>query len=299
MKIALLSDIHGNLPALQAVLDSLQSFQPDILAVAGDLTGGPYSNEVIHLLLDREAVMILGNSDLGLLRYKRGDAPREWQTSKQFGLSRWNARNLSDINFQILFDLPEQSVIKPPGVDPIHIVHGTPRDPYEAIYPDRDLSLLDLSLQMIDQLVLVCGHTHEQWYLRRNGKIAVNPGSVAGPLNGVVGAQCALIDWKDNQWQVELLTVPYNLDPLRIAFHESGLLREGGPIARAFLLSHETGRNVSLDFLTYAFQLAEKAGFKNCQVLPDEIYDLAGATFSWETYLAIIPAPGHKIGEQT
>ena len=299
MRIALLSDVHGNLPALRAVLDSLQGFKPDILAVAGDLTGGPYSNEVIQLLLDREAVMILGNSDLGLLRYKRGDVPREWQTSKQFGLLRWNARNLSDMNFQILFDLPEQYVMKPPGVDPIHLVHGTPRDPYEGIYPDRDLSLVDLSLQKIDQPVLVCGHTHEQWYLRRNGKLAVNPGSVAGPLNGVVGAQCALINWTDKQWQVELLTVPYDLAPLKIAFHERGLLQEGGPIARAFLLSHATGRNVSLDFLNYAFQLSEEAGFINCQVLPDEIYDLAEATFSWETYLAIISAPGRKIVEQT
>jgi putative phosphoesterase len=284
MKIALLSDVHGNLPALQAVLDSLQGSQPDILAVAGDLTGGPHSNEVIQLLLDRKAVMILGNSDLGLLRYKRGDVPPEWQTSTQFGLLRWNARNLSDINFQILLDLPEQYVINPPGVDSIHLVHGSPRDPYESIYPDRDLSLFDLLLQMIDQPVLVCGHTHEQWFLRRNGKLAVNPGSVSGPLNGVVGAQCALIDWTDKQWQVELLTVPYDLAPLNMAFHKSGLLQEGGAIARAFLLSHETGRNVSLDFLTYAFLLAEEAGFKHCQVLPNEIYDLAEATFSWETY---------------
>ena len=286
MKIALLSDVHGNLPALQAVLDDLDDFHPDVLAVAGDLTGGPHSNEVIQLLRERDAVMILGNTDLVLLRYIRGEVPQEWQSSKQFGLLRWNVRNLSAMNRQILFELPEQRVVNLPGVDPVHLVHGTPRDPYESIYPDLDLSILDLSLQSIDQPVLVCGHTHEQWTLRRNGKLAVNPGSVAGPLNGVIGAQYSRMVWMDQQWQVELLTVPYDLAPLKIAFSESGLLQEGGSIARAFLLSHQTGRNVGLDFLTYAFQLSEEAGFKDCQVLPDEIYDRAEATFSWETYQA-------------
>ena len=139
MKIAFLSDVHGNLPALQAVLDDLEHFHPDILAVAGDLTGGPYSNEVIQLLRQRGAAMILGNSNLGLLHYVRGEVSKELQTSKQFGLLRWNVRNLSAENWQVLFELPEQRIVSPAGTDPFHIVHGTPRDPYESIYPDLDL----------------------------------------------------------------------------------------------------------------------------------------------------------------
>jgi putative phosphoesterase len=281
MKIALLSDVHGNLPALQAVLDDLNSFQPDLLAVAGDLTGGPYSNEVIQVLRERGAVLILGNSDLALLRCIRRQVPEEWLLRKQFGLLRWNARHLSDEHFEFLSTLPEQTVISLPGTDPIRLVHGSPRDPGESIYPQKDLAILDQSLALIAEPVLVCGHTHEPWVLCRNGKLAINPGAVAGPLNGEIGAQYACLVWQDQHWQVTLKRVPYDLAPLKEAFVQSGLLQEGGPVARGFLLSQETGKDVTLAFLTFAFQLAEQAGFKGCKTLPDEIWDLAGAEFPW------------------
>ena len=284
MKIALLADVHGNLPALLAVLEELKSFQPYLLAVAGDLTGGPYTNEVLELLHQQNAEMILGNSDLGLLRYRRHQGPEEWRLQKQFGLLRWNAHNISEENFQFLTKLPEQRVLSLPGTDPIRLVHGSPRDPFESIYPEKDISLLDLALQMIDEPVLACGHTHEPWCLHRNGKMAVNPGSVAGPLNGEIGAQYACMEWQDNEWQVTQKIVTYDLAPIQEAFIECGLLEEGGPVARGFLLSIETGQNVTSDFLTFAYQLAEQAGIEDCKTLPDEIWDLADAEYSWNKW---------------
>ena len=284
MKIVLLSDVHGNLPALLAVLEELKSFQPYLLAVAGDLTGGPYTNEVLELLHQQNAEMILGNSDLGLLRYLRHEGPEEWQTLKQFGLLRWNAHNLTEENFQCLSDLPEQRVVSLPGAAPIRLVHGSPRDPFESIYPEKDISILDLSLQMIAEPVLACGHTHEPWCLHRNGKMALNPGSVAGPLNGEIGAQYACMEWQESEWQGTQKIVTYDQAPLQEAFVECGLIEEGGPVARSFLLSIETGQNVTSDFLTFAFRLAEQAGFEDRKILTDEIWDLAEAAYVWSKW---------------
>jgi predicted phosphodiesterase len=228
--------------------------------------------------------MILGNSDLGVLRYLNNQGPEAWRALKQFGLLRWNARNLTAENFRFLSGLPEQRVVGLPGTHPIRLVHGSPRDPFESICPENDISVLDLSLEMIAEPVMACGHTHEPWHLSRNGKLAVNPGAVTGPLNGEVGAQYAQLEWLEGAWQVKLKTIAYDLALIRNAFVETGLLDGAGPIGRCFLLSIETGRDVSLDFLTFAYKLAEQVGIRNGKTFSDEIWDLADRQYLWSKW---------------
>lgn len=282
MRIALLADVHGNLPALQVVLADLEGFQPDLIAVAGDMTGGPHTNDCLSVLREKEAQMILGNSDLMLLRYLSQAGPQEWRTHQQFGLLRWNARHLSKDHFEFLSQLPEQRVVELPGTDAICLLHGSPGDPFKGLRPDGDPARLDHALDMVAEPVLACGHTHEPWYVRRNGKLALNPGSVAGPLNGEVGAQYAQMEWLDGQWQVRLKTIPYDFAQIEQAFIRSGLLQEGGNLARSWLLSIRSGYDVTRDFLALAYQLAEEAGYRDVPALPDKIWEQAGAKFEWE-----------------
>lgn len=284
MKIALMSDVHGNLPALQAVIQDLEQIQPEMLVVAGDLIAGPHPNEVLQVLRDSGATIILGNSDNALLCYLNHQCPDAWYSLKQFGLLRWNASHVSKENVRYLASLPEQTVITLPGLDAIRVVHGSPRDIAESLFPEKDRLSLDLALQYIAEPVLVCGHTHQPWFLRRTGKLAVNPGAVAGPLNGDIGAQYAIIEWHDHQWQVTLKKTNYDLSLIKIAFEESGLLKAGGPVTRGFLLSMETGRDVTLAFLNFAFELANKAGYTQCKYLPDQILDQADQEFPWNTW---------------
>lgn len=281
MRIALLADVHGNLPALQVVLADLESFQPELIAVAGDMTGGPHSNDCLSILREKGARMILGNSDLMLLRYLAHEGPPEWRTHLQFGLLRWNSRHLSKEHYAYLKQLPEQRVVELPGTHAICLVHGSPGDPFKGLRPDGDLARLDRALDMVAQPVLACGHTHEPWHIWRNGKLALNPGSVAGPLNGEVGAQYAQLVWLDGQWQVTLKTIPYDFTQIEQAFIRSGLLQEGGNLARSWLLSIQTGCDVTRDFLALAYKLAEEAGYRDVPVVPDAIWEQAGAEFPW------------------
>jgi predicted phosphodiesterase len=294
MRLAVLSDVHANLPALEAVVADFRQFNPDGIIVAGDLIAGPFPNETIHYLRtcahpvagsgSQGCWMILGNTDINLLRYFAGQTPETWRSSRQYALLRWNHRNITAETTAFLHSLPEQCRIELPGAAPIRVVHGTPRDPYESIFPESDPATLDRAFSQIVEPVLVCGHTHQPWWVEREGRLALNPGSVAGPLNDVVGAQYALLNWNGSHWQVELLCVPYDLRLIRKAFIESGLLEEGGALAQAFLLSIETGQNVGEHFLTYAYGLAEKAGFPGCKVVPDDIWDAAAASFNWSVY---------------
>jgi hypothetical protein len=107
---------------------------------------------------------------------------------------------------------------------------------------------------------------------------------VAGPLNGEVGAQYALLTWHEDRWHVAHRTVSYDLDRIRADFCESGLLEEGGALARAFLLSIETGENVADDFLGYAYGLMTEAELEESDVVPDDVWEQAAATFDWDGY---------------
>jgi putative phosphoesterase len=283
MRLAVLADIHGNLPALEAVLADMRRYDPDGLLVAGDLVlGGPQPNEAVRWLRSARAWIIRGNSDSDLIRYAAGDGPRAWHTHLQFGLLRWTYRAVDRDTLAFLQGLPEQCAVEVPGTAPIRLVHGSPGHPSASIFPDEEPATLDRALAQTREPVLVCGHTHIPWQVERDGRLALNPGAVSSPLNGTVGAQYALLTWQGDRWRVEHHAVGYDLGRLRTALRESGALEAGGALMQAFLLGTETGRNIGKDFLTHAYELAAGAGFEDCDAVPDGIWERAAATFDWE-----------------
>jgi putative phosphoesterase len=280
-RLAVLADVHGNLPALEAVLQDAHQQGADSILVAGDLVGGPQSNETTTLLSDLGACMIRGNSDSAILRYLHGDAPPDWRTRQQYALLRWGACCISEATRETLEALPEQRVFNVGPQSAIRLVHGSPRDPCESLFPDLEPEAFEQALAEFRETVLVCGHTHVPWQRRRGGQLAMNPGAVGGPLNGDTRAQFAILSWDGKEWQVEPRAIPYDLKRIREAFRLSGLLEEGGPLAQAFLLSIETARDVSLAFLTFAQEV--KAGFPHADPIPDSAWEQAAAAFDWSS----------------
>ncbi|MGD2143892.1 MAG: metallophosphoesterase family protein [Anaerolineae bacterium] len=279
--LTVLADVHGNLPALEAVLADVGHHNVNDVIVAGDLVGGPRPLETIRLLRTLSSWIIQGNSDASFVRYAQGKAP-SWHTSLQHALLRWGVRQLDGETLDFLASLPEQRVINLPGTEAIRVVHGSPHDPAESLYPDRDPAGPDAALAQMAEPVLICGHTHEPWVRQRGNRLALNPGSVAGPLDGYVGAQYALLKWRDSRWQAELRTVSYDLDRIRADFEDSGLPEDGGALARAFLLGVETGQNATESFLSHARRVATSAGFSHCTVIPDVAWRKAEQTFDWD-----------------
>ena len=279
MRLVILSDVHGNLPALEAVLNHIGQPVPDGVIVAGDFIGGPQPNETIRLLRSMKGWMIRGNSDDYVLQLSAGEAPDAWQVSRQWALTRWAYRHLEMDNLEFLRSLPHQRVVEIDNVPCIRVVHGSHRNPSESIFPDRAPGILDTIFSEVKEPVFVCGHTHISWKYEQVGRLALNPGAVCGPLSGFVGAEYALL-WRENgRWQVELRQAPYDLKRIREAFYDSGLMKEGGALARAFLLSIETGRNIADDFLSCAYRLAAEAGYNGCEVVPDSVWDQAAESF--------------------
>lgn len=226
--------------------------------------------------------MISGNSDTTLLRYRNGKAPKEWNDNHQFALLRLANKNIDEITIKYLQSLPDQCSIQISDKDAIRVVHGSPRDQYESIFPKLEPETLEIALAQTEEPVFICGHTHIPWKVERDGILAFNPGAVCGPLNGQICAQYAILNWDKDHWQVEHRTVDYDLDLIRAAFHNSGLLHEGGTLARCFLQSIETGQNITERFLNHAYRMAEQAGFGEMNVIPDDVWVQADETFDWE-----------------
>ncbi len=306
MRLAVLADIHGNLPALEAVLADAQRQGVDGIIVAGDLTFGPQAGEATRLLQARGALMIRGNNDTHVLALASTPSGHPWRACRQFAALRWQHERLRSDGLAELAALPEERVVALPGTDAIRLVHGSPGGPAAPLLPNRDLVALrhmrayglreaesppplGQALACVEEPVLVCGHTHIAWAQRENGCLALNPGSVGAPLNGDARAQYALLAWQGGRWRAELRAVPYDLALLRAAFEESGLLAEGGAFARACLLWYESGRAVAMRLLEHAGRLAAEDGIACDDAVPDEIWDRAVATFDWPDAVAGLP----------
>jgi putative phosphoesterase len=281
-RLGVLSDIHGNLPALESVLKDANEQGIEWFIQAGDYTAGPQAVECIEIQRNLKGWMVLGNGEISLRRYRSGEAPAAWNTDQQFSLLRWDLNRLNPETLELLDSLPEQEVIALPGCAPIRVVHGSPRNPYEEIFVEGSARALKQALSDTTEAVLICGHTHIPWKVRWDGRLALNPGAVCGPLNGFKGTQYAILSWEGGRWEVEHRALRYDLEAVRRAFVESGVLKAGGALAQAFLLSIESGRNVAKFFLEHAYHLAEESQGCPVETIPDETWELAEATFDWK-----------------
>jgi len=170
MRVAALYDVHGNLPALEAVLADVQQEAPDVVLVGGDVSAGPFPVETLELLqaLGDRAVWIRGNAD------------RE--------LREWPAQQLSDEQRAFLAGLPETAVLDVDELGPVLFCHGSPRSDEEIITERSPGARLEVALTGVTQQVVVHGHTHVAYDREFGLYRLICPGSVGMPYADLPGA---------------------------------------------------------------------------------------------------------------
>lgn len=279
MRLAILADIHGNIPALEAALKDVEQTGVDGLIVAGDMVVGPHSVEVVDRLRQLNARMIRGNNENYLLRLASGEAPDWWYTAHQWSFIRWNYGRMNEDTLNFIRDLPEQIVVHIAGTEPIRVTHGSPRSASESIDPEKDVENLTSALAMVPEPVLVFGHTHQAWQRRLDGRLALNPGSVCSTFDRQAGGSYVLLSWENQRWEVEFRDVLYDLTLIKKAFEETGLLKEVGAFAERWMNDIEKGTNCVQAFVNYAYKQAAEAGYADAPFVPDEIWDKANEQF--------------------
>ena len=187
IRTAAVYDIHGNLPALEAVLAAARAAGIARILVGGDVIPGPMPVECLDLLLglDLETVFIRGNGESAVLAERHG---RDSGLGPYRPMLQWVAAQLTDAHAQELEAWPTLA-----RADGVVFCHATPRDENEFVNAATPESIIAPIFETAGALVVVCGHTHVA-YDRRAGRVrVVNAGSVGMPFTGT-GAQWLLID---------------------------------------------------------------------------------------------------------
>lgn len=256
-RIAVLSDVHGNVAALEAVMEDLARVAPDEVLVGGDLVGrGPEGSEVVRRIAATGWRTIRGNHEEYLLDFRRGEVPDDWLHAAEWSAARWMADELGPEEAAWIAELPFSLTAEAaPG---LRLVHGTPGSTREGIGPWLSDERLAGHLGQVEEGLLVCAHTHRPLHRRVDGGLVVNVGSVGLPFNRDRRAQYALFEAADpggsgrEGWRVELRQVEYDLGRTFGVYERSGFLTEGGVTARLLHLELEHAVPILVPFMKWA-----------------------------------------------
>ena len=190
MRIAVLADVHGNLPALEAVLDEVDQNGVDRIVLLGDIAGGPMPAQTVDLLasLGDYAVWVHGNGERELVAGFDGAVP----AGPAGEVVAACVPLLEQRHRALLADLPMTVSIDVDGLGPTLFCHATPRRDDEFILVDSPIQRWEQVLHGVAEQVVICGHTHMPFDRLVNQRRVVNPGSV-GMAYGPPGAYWALL----------------------------------------------------------------------------------------------------------
>jgi putative phosphoesterase len=191
-QVAVLSDIHGVLPVLDAVLAEPDVLAAELIVVTGDHAAGPQPVAVLDRLseLGERVVLVRGNADRELVALRRGE-PAAFPD-----VSPWAAAQLSQAHLDLLAGLPHPVTIELQGFGPVIFCHGTPRDDEEVVLVDTRLErwaevFADLPAEVA---TVVCGHTHMPFVRLVDRRLVINPGSIGMPYGRPGGSWALLRD---------------------------------------------------------------------------------------------------------
>jgi len=192
MRVAALYDIHGNLPALRAVLADVDALACDTIVIGGDVALGPMPRETLDLLATRgdQVRFIRGNCDrvMGSVLERAPDHSKSWEP-----LARWAAERVTPAQRAFLGGLPTTLELDVEELGTVLFFHGTPRSDVEIITRVSLESRLVPILSEVGPHVLVCGHTHVQYDRNVLAKRLINAGSVGRPYEAEPGAYWCLL----------------------------------------------------------------------------------------------------------
>lgn len=260
MSTLILADIHGNLPALEAVLAHPAAQRcGDIVSLGDHVNFGSQSRAVHDRLVELGAVMLLGNHEERLTR----PADAEFD-GYNWRLMRWTARQMAGIDLRLPMDLQRGNVL---------FTHGTPGQPYHLVYPSDLPALLET---LPEGTLLLSGHNHHRWDVAHAGRRAFNPGSVGIAEDGRGGvAPFAVLDGEE----LIRYEVPYDVNAALRAFVETGLHRAAPEWTRIVALVMQTAEyQGGLKLVRHVRETAEKMGLS---LGSEAAWKAADLTYPW------------------
>jgi predicted phosphodiesterase len=221
MRIAAFSDTHGNLPALDAVLEDMSRRGPfDHVLMAGDLVaGGPYPAETLAAIRAMNIPVVLGNTDYYLAT--PGDDP-DPPGSAEHASGVWAAERIGPEGLAYLRTLPRRYELPGPAGG-LLMVHANPDNLEDAIDPDEDEHRLAERLSGVEAGVLLFGHLHIAYQRRLGPLLLVDTASVGFPRDGDHRAAWSEIRHDDTGWHAAIHRVPYDMEAVALTLEQCGM----------------------------------------------------------------------------
>ncbi len=249
MKVAVISDIHANLAALEAVLEDVDRWQPDVVVVNGDVINrGPQPRECWALIWERAQRagwhLTIGNHEQYVLEHADARIPKQTPRFQIYYLAYWTYLRVKDViediralpfDVQIPLDSGQQG-------DVLYITHASPRHTRDGLYPD--MSNEDILARMPTSVAAMCvAHTHRAFVRWLEGRVVVNAGAVGLPFDGDSRASYARCVCHRGHWNASIVRVPYDRKATERAFATTGFLDEAGPMAHLVLVELREARS--------------------------------------------------------
>lgn len=261
-RLAVLADIHSNLPALEAVLDDLAQFPVDRIIVAGDVVNwGAFSRQVMERLAALDCAFIRGNNELYLTDWHTPRSPKSWEI---FTLPPYTLAQLGDHWTNVISTWPDTLCLRFRDAPAIQVVHGTPRSPFEPIFPNSTDTEIETMLAGVEATTIIAAHSHLALDRQVNRWHVVNPGTVGNPLDGDMTASYMLLESNKDGWQATHRRVAFDSQRVLDEFERTGFVEQCGVTGHLVVQEYRSARLEVLPFLEW--------WRKNC---PDEPQTMA------------------------
>jgi predicted phosphodiesterase len=259
MQIAVLADIHGNLPALEAVATDLEDLNPDLVFVAGDFQNrGPNPREVTKFVAQSGWTLLRGNHEDYVIRQSQDSRTQDITDYYTWLPARWTA-NLTRDFVNLIKQLPIATTLIGPDKLLITIAHGSSRSNDEGFFPTTPESKAKEMIGDDPPGLLCVGHSHLPLVRRINATLLVNVGSVGFPFDGDRRACYGLVTWNCNRWEVDIRRIEYAVDKVIEEFERVKFYQGAGPLSYVIRRELESARPHLTPF-QYLFGLPLRAG---------------------------------------
>jgi hypothetical protein len=247
MRIAILADIHGNLPAFEAALDHVARQHVDRLIIAGDVVvGSPDTAACWRLAQTLGCPIVSGNHERSVAHFGRPDAPAEWVTER-FAPVRWAVEQLTQAERAAIDALPP--ALRMPDLPDLLVVHASLRSDRDSIMPYTPDEQLAEMFPILQERWIVRAHNHVGQVRLWDERTIITAGAVGLPLDGSPTAQYLRLEQRAGGWRIFHQAVPYDLDAALRRFRETGYLDAAGPMARLYMREVATASHQIVPFL--------------------------------------------------
>ncbi len=213
MKIAFISDIHGNAVALEAVLENIHQQKVDEIIVLGDIAyRGPEPKRALEMIRSLDTKVIKGNADEWILRgVEKGEVPDQALSIMQEE-QKWTVGQLDEEDIDYLRHLPTDLFLEVELVT-IHAFHATPTSLFEVVLPEAtDQQLVEKLTKIKPADLYLYGHIHKAYKRVADGKTILNLGSVGLPFDGISQASYAIVELHQGAFSTSHVRVPYDTE---------------------------------------------------------------------------------------